>query len=237
LGEGVTYSRPDQKIFTFSAASPTKVVAILHYQARDISKDEVSVGLNGNELGFIAPDTMEVASRELELLLPPAVVKPRDVNQLVIDNVKNPPGDETWRVWNLWVEVVPIPDLSVAETLREAQQNKERAEKLLALRDVGPDNLFRAWKTFREAWLQLESISAGRDETLYTYVRIKIKELQPQLDARCNQMLLEVQKSLNAKRPDLRRAREILEDVTRYFPTREHRCYNQSRAFLEDLGG
>jgi hypothetical protein len=52
VGEGVTWKQPVLKAFDFEFASPTRAVAVLHYQARDISQSqEVSIHLNGTELG------------------------------------------------------------------------------------------------------------------------------------------------------------------------------------------
>jgi hypothetical protein len=50
-------------------------------------------------------------NRELEIIFPANLVKLREENQLVFDSVRNPPGDDPWRIWNLWLEVLPMPDL------------------------------------------------------------------------------------------------------------------------------
>jgi pSer/pThr/pTyr-binding forkhead associated (FHA) protein len=130
FGEGnVTYRTPDQKAFTFAATSPTRIVGVLHYQAANISSDEVSINLNGQDLGTVPPDNIDVDSREVELILPAAVLKPRDENLVVFDNVKNPPGDEEWKIWNLWVEIIPVPEMSADEARRRAQGEIEKASK------------------------------------------------------------------------------------------------------------
>jgi hypothetical protein len=46
-----------------------------------------------------------------------------------------------------------------------------------------------------------------------------------------------VQKAMNQKRPDRRKARQVAEEMLRYFPTREHPCNAMARAELEELGG
>jgi pSer/pThr/pTyr-binding forkhead associated (FHA) protein len=237
LGEGVTFERPDMKIFSFTAASATRIVGVLHYQARDISKDEVSVTLNGADLGFVPPDTLDTANRELELVLPAQQIQKSAGNQLVFDNVRNPPGDDPWRIWHLWLELIAIPDLSPEETVAAVKEDLERSQGFFEKRDIGPENLFKAWKGYREAWLKMESMTVGRPDELYIVARSQQREVLQLLDKRCNLMLLDYQKAMSSKRPDKKRAREVVEDMLRYFPTREHRCNGLARSLLEDLGG
>jgi pSer/pThr/pTyr-binding forkhead associated (FHA) protein len=234
-GDGVMYERPDMKIFTFSAASATQIVGVLHYQAGDITKDEVSIALNSVDLGFVPADTLDVMSRELEVVLPAQQVKKNEENQIVFDNVKNPPGKEPWRIWNLWLELIAIPDMTPEETLNAVREDLERSQKFYEQRDIGPENLFKAWKGYREAWLKMESMPA-RPEDLYVNARQQQREIRVMLDKRCSAMELDVQKALALRKPDRRRAREVLEEMLRYFPTREHPCNGLARAELEEFG-
>src|SRR5439155_12822393 len=110
LGRGVPYERPDMKIFNFPAAAATRLVGVLHYQAKDISKEEVAISVNGFDLGFVPPDTLDTANRELELVLPAQQIKKGENNVLVFDNVRNPPGEDPWRIWNLWLEMIAVPN-------------------------------------------------------------------------------------------------------------------------------
>lgn len=236
LGDGVTFERADMKIFQFNAASATRIVGVLHYQARDISKDEVAVSINGFDLGFVPPDTLDTQNRELELVLPALQVKKGENNQIVFDNTRNPPGEETWRIWNLWLELIAIPDMSQEETINAVKEDIERSEKFYEQRDIGPENLFKAWKGYRDAWLRMESM-ASRPEELYIVARSQQREMAQLLERRCNLMLLEFQKAMSAKKPDRRKGREVVEDMLRYFPTREHRCHGLARDLMEDLGG
>lgn len=236
LGDGVDYERADSKLFGFNTQSPTRVVAILRFQARDISKDEVSITLNNGEVGFVAPDTMDVMNRELEVVLPSNLVKLREDNQLLFDNVKNPPGDDPWRIWNVWLEVLPMPELSPEETLTEARATVERAKKAYDLREVGPENLFKAWKQYRQAWLLLESLS-DRPPELYDFVRQQLKAIVPEMDKRCANLLLEVKKEMESPSANYKRIRDMLEGISTFFPTREHRCNPVSKQILSELGG
>lgn len=234
-GEGVTWQRADMKVFNFTLTSPTQVVAVLHFSARDISKEEVSITVNGAEAGWVPPDTLD-AMRDIELVLPPNIVKPREQNQLVFDNTRNPPANDPWRVLNIWVEIIPIPELSAEETARLAKDSIVNGDKLFESRSIGPENLFKAWKVYREAWLLMESLSdKSAVQDVYVYARGRMRELRPMLDQKCNGLLVEYHKAINARPPDLKRAMQLLKDVERYYPTREHPCYGFSKSLLSDM--
>lgn len=233
LGEGVTFLRPDMKAFSFSYASPAAIVGVLHYQSSDCDKDEVSIELNGTQIGMVPPDTVDTSIRELEVVLPSTLLRNNDVNQVVFDNVVNPPGSETWRVWNIWVEVIPIPKLNADEAAQRAKQDIDRAAKMYELRDVGAPNLFRAWKQYREAWLMLEATPEHRPELLET-ARSRMREIRPELDRKCSTMLVEYQKEMNRKRPNINIARQVLQNIPAYFE-KEHPCFGISRALLRSL--
>ncbi|MBL8919098.1 MAG: FHA domain-containing protein [Myxococcaceae bacterium] len=237
FGEGrVTFRTPDQKAFTFNATSPTRIVGVLHYQAANISTDEVTVNLNGQDLGTVPPDNIDVESREIELILPAAVLKPRDENLIIFDNVKNPPGEDEWKIWNLWVEIIPVPEMSADEARRRAGAEIERASKAWEMREVGAANLFRAWKTYREAWLLLEATPDAPAELL-TLSRTRMKEIRPELDRKCNSMIIKFQSIVNTRPDAFAEGRQVLENIPEHFPTREHPCYNFSRALLRKLDG
>jgi pSer/pThr/pTyr-binding forkhead associated (FHA) protein len=237
FGEGDTdYSRPDMKSFTFAYASPTAIVGVLHYQARDCSKDEVSIELNGVQVGTVPPDTIETDSRQLEVVLPSGSLKLNEPNEVVFDNVGNPPASDPWRIWNVWVEVIPVPKLSAEQAANRARDNFQRAGRLYDLREVGSMNLFRAWKEYRDAWLMLEATEDRNEELLQT-ARSRMREIRPMLDKKCAGILMSYQREASQKDPDIAAARMILQQVYSNFE-KEHPCYGISRglmAQLEDL--
>ena len=235
LGEEVTFRTPDQKTFTFTTASPTRVVGVLHYQAKNIATEEVTISLNGTDLGTIPPDAMNSSTRELDLVLPALQLRKSDEeNTLSFDNANNPPAKDEWMVWNIWVEINPVPEMSAEEAERRAQQQIERAGVLNERRDIGAENLFAAWKTYRDAWLLLEA-TPNHNVELDTIARTRMRELRPQLDNKCNKLIGGVQSALNQAHEDIDEARAILEDVPHYFPTREHPCLGLSQSMLRDL--
>ncbi|MDX2008830.1 MAG: FHA domain-containing protein [Myxococcaceae bacterium] len=232
----VTFQTPDQKSFTFSATAPTRVVGVVHYQASNISTDEVNINLNGTDLGSVPADDIDPDSRELELVLPAALLKTKEENLMVFDNTRNPPGDDPWKIWNLWVEIIPVPDMSAEEARRRAQDEIGKAAKDYELREVGAANLFRAWKTYREAWLLLEATPDAPVE-LTTIARTRMKEIRPELDRKCNGMLVKFKTIVNTRPNAYEEGRQVLEHIPEYFPTREHPCHNFSKAMLRSIDG
>lgn len=220
LGEGVLWENPDEKSFDFEFVTPTRAVAVLHYQAAGISKEEVSLVLNGVSLGWVSPDTN--AERDLEHILPPDALKRGAQNTVVFDNVKNPPGEDSWRVWNLRLEIIPVPELPAEELLARAREYAKEGADLYARKDIGAENLFRAWRQLRFAWITLEAL--GDKPELYHDVRFQLGQVAAELDQKCGQLMLDFQRSLQVR--SRKKARAALQEVGRRFPTAEHRCHN-----------
>jgi hypothetical protein len=221
-GEEVSWNRPDQKLFSFNLATPTRAVGLVHYQARDISDGEVVVTLNGAEVGRVPADTPDAIEREIVLLLSPKLLKRNASNDVVFDNVRNPPNKEPWRIWNLWLEVIPLPELSDDEALEQANDFIKQGKKFYDLRDVGSENLFKSWRAYRSAWISLEGLE--RKPEAYDLVRVQMANAGKMLDQQCAKMMLGVERALQFK--DRKKARQTLDDIGRYFPTTEHRCHN-----------
>jgi pSer/pThr/pTyr-binding forkhead associated (FHA) protein len=232
-GPGVDFERTDMKSFNFTFAAPTAIVGILHYQARDIGKEEVTIELNGQQLGTIPPDTTETETRQLELVLPATQLKLNEPNEVVFDNVGNPPASDPWRIWNVQVDVIPVPRLSPEEAGRRAKDDLERAAKFYELRTIGSMNTFRSWKQYRDAWLILEATPDAPKE-LIQLARTRMREIRPELDKRCAAMLVTYQRAMNQRYPDIRAARLVLQDVPSYFE-KEHPCLGMSRALQANL--
>ncbi|WP_225414063.1 FHA domain-containing protein [Stigmatella hybrida] len=222
LGEGVVWTRPDLKAFEFEFVSPTRAVVVLHYQANFISEEEVSISLNGVQQGWVPPDTATAAEREIEQLLAIPLLKRSERNQIVFDNVLNPPGREGWRIWNVYVEVIPVPELPPEQLLAKARKEEGQGRRFRELRDVGSDNLFKAWKAYRSAWLTLEALDEKPE--LYQDVRHALMQTGAELDQQCRKLMLDFQRSVQFRDGD--RAVFTVEEVKRRFPTTEHRCHN-----------
>ena len=224
LGEGVQWERPDQKAFDFQFVTPTRAVALLHYQASGVSKEEVALVLNGAHLGWVPPDTTGAVERELEFILPAIALKRGEQNSLVFDNVRNPPGNETWRVWNLRLEIIPVPELSRDDLLSKAREYALAGARFRETRAVGAENLFKAWQQYRFAWITLEALDDKPD--LYQDVRFQLGQVTAELDHQCSQLMLDFQRSVQYR--NAKKARAALQEVSRRFPTAEHRCHNRA---------
>ena len=232
-GKGVTYPRPDKKEFSFIFNAPVNAVVILHFQAKDISSGEVQVFVNGASVAQVPADTLDVDERMNEVIVPPDILKKGVTNQIIFDNLHNPPGDDTWRIWNVWVETNLLPQMPIDQLIREATDSFQRGQLDFQRRDIGAENRFLAWKEFRKAWLMLEAAPDPKPE-LYLLSRDKMKEAQKELDMKCSQLMLEVEGYYNQH--DWDAARSTLDHVKQYFPTNEQPCPYRAEQKRYELG-
>jgi hypothetical protein len=228
LGERVQFARPDLKRFHFEFTGPTRIAAVLHYQAGDISPNEVAVLLNGVSQGMVPSES----GREVEQLLASKDLRPGAINELTFDNLKNPPGRQSWRIANPWLELLPLPDLPASQLRERADELALQGQSFFTLREVGPDNLFKAWKAYRQAWLTLAALPESLRPELYAFSAEQARALGRELDQRCSLLILEAQRQLQLKDPE--RAQQTLREVPRYFPTAEHRCHALALRTLND---
>ncbi|MEW5740204.1 MAG: FHA domain-containing protein [Myxococcota bacterium] len=229
LGGTVTFERADQKTFEFQVVAPVQVMVVLHYQCSDISKEEVSVAMNGVEVGWLPPDTLGSNEATHELLVPANVIKRNDTNSVTFDNVKNPPEADPWKIWNIWVEVAVLPEKDEQGLIADAEEKFERGRKKWEQKDIGATNRWEAYKNFREAWLTLEALPPVSRPATYELARQKMNEARAELDLKCNQLLLEARTAYNLKQYE--QADFALKHVNEFFPTRAHPC--PMRAELE----
>ena len=234
VGETVTWERADQKEFDFQVKSPVDVMVVLHYQCGDVSENEVSVSVNGIDMGFAPPDTMAVNERSVELLIPSKHIKRNGVNTVVFDNTKNPPEKDTWRIWNLWVEVTVLPEKDVNGLKADANEKYRRGEQKWEQRDIGSANRWEAYKAFREAWLTFEAIDPDERGPVYQLSRDKMIEARRELDNQCNKLLLQARGEF--KMGKIEDASKTLDWVEKFFPTKAHPCQYRALAERAELG-
>lgn len=229
VGDGVDWEHVDQKDFDFQVQSPVNVMVVLHYQASDIDEDEVSITVNGVELGTVPPDTLATSERALELLIPSKHVKRNQVNTVVFDNVKNPPEKERWRLWNPWIEVTVLPEKDAVGLKADAAERYKRGEQKWEQRDIGASNRWEAYKAFREAWLTYEALDPNDRGPVYSLARDRMNDAHRELDTQCNKLLLQARAEFNQGKYDA--ATATLDWVAKFFPTKAHPC--QYRALVE----
>ncbi|MFP2931132.1 hypothetical protein ACLESO_39250, partial [Pyxidicoccus sp. 3LG] len=233
LGPDVTWERADMKIFSWEYTAATKAVVILHYQAQGISKDEVVVSVNGVDVGKVPPDTLASQDRSLELMIPAQNLKKGEPNRIIFDNVKNPPGEEPWRIWNVWVERALLPDLLAEELLRQANESYRRGRKNFENLEIGARNRYEAWKSFREAWLMLEAHPEPKPD-LYFEAQERMKTAQQELDRTCAKLLLEVEGYYN--QGNYKAASSTLDHVKEYFPEYDQPCATRAENKRSEYG-
>jgi pSer/pThr/pTyr-binding forkhead associated (FHA) protein len=229
----VRWPRADQKVFDFAFTSPVKAVVIVHYQARDISANEVILSVNGADITAIAPDTMAAGERAHEAVVPSNILKKGEPNKVVFDNVNNPPGTDPWRIWNVWVEVQLLPELPEDQLVQEANTMFKKAQEMFERRDVGAANRWGAYRSYREAWLMLEAHPDPKPPT-FALAREKMKEAQIELDRQCSKLLLGAQGAYNQRQFEA--ARIELEHVHEFFPEKKHPCPFRADSMRESWG-
>ncbi|HEX8821480.1 MAG TPA: FHA domain-containing protein [Archangium sp.] len=215
LGDGVKWERPDQKVFEWEYTAATRALGILRFQAQGISDGEVLVTVNGVDVGKVPPDTLASQERFNEVVIPSQMLKKGAPNRIVFDNTKNPPGEDTWRVWNVSLEKVLLPEIPPEQLVEEARKAYARGRKNLETAMVGARNRYEAWKSFREAWLLLEAHPEPKPD-LYFEARERVKDTQKELDRVCSKLMLEVEGYVN--KSDWQTASATLDHVREYFP-------------------
>lgn len=220
-GEGVDWEARDQKTFDWEYTAATRAVVILHFQAMGISAGELVVSVNGVDVGAVPADTLASAERSLEMTIPPQHLKKGEPNRFTFDNTKNPPGEDSWRIWNIYVEKALLPELPPDQLLQAARDSYKRGKFNFDRPDVGARNRYEAWKSFREAWLLLEAHPEPKPD-LYYEAQDKMRAAQQELDRTCSKLLLEVEKYYNQR--NYQAASSTLDHIRQYFPEFDQPC-------------
>lgn len=228
VGPDVDFVRVHEKAFEFVVRSPVAVMAVLHFQSQDIdSDDELTVSVNGTEVGTAPVDSTHVEERTNELVLPATLVKRGQVNTVVFDHPHDRPGQERWRVWNVWVEFAALPERDPEVLAADAEALFQKGLQRWQQRNIGAANLWEAYRAFREAWLMLEAVSGPRPST-YQRSRDRMRQSWAELDDKCRTLLLEARTAFNLKQYD--QTRFALDHVKAFFPSRAHPCPARAEA-------
>ncbi len=228
LGDDVTWEHADQKVFEWEYTAATRALGLLRFQSQGISEGEVLVTVNGVDVGKVAADTLASGDRFLDIMIPAQLLKKGETNRIVFDNTKNPPGDDTWRIWNLSLEKVLLPEIPPEQLVEEARKAYSRGRKNMETAEVGARNRYEAWKSFREAWLLLEAHPEPKPD-LYFESRERVKETQKELDRVCAKLMLEVESYSNKE--NWQAASSTLDHIREYFPD----DYDQSCAHMAEV--
>lgn len=172
VGGGVTYEHLSEVVFKMPVKAPVPVVAVIHFESRDIALDEVKLSVNGKVISSLEPDGA-TAAEEHEVVVPQAVLTRNAMNEVRFQNLRTP---GTWQVARLWVELVVLPGSEA-----EAQERYRRAE--------ASTRPWEAYRGFRETWLMLESLPASQRGALSVTARQEMLRVRAELDQKCDAML------------------------------------------------
>jgi hypothetical protein len=221
VGDDVDYDRPDSKLFKFELNSPVRAVAVLHYQSKDASDGEVMISVNGAGVDVVPPDTLNASEVAHQVVISFKHLKRGETNEVLFDNTLFPPNRSPWRVWNVWMETLLVPEVSPEQSLQEAQNIFQRGQLNYERRGIGARNLYESWRDFRLAWISLEAHPDPKPE-LYRIARDKEQAALAELDQLCNRLMLEAIGHFNQKNEEA--ATYTLEHVQDYFPGYDHPC-------------
>ena len=214
----------------FEVDSPTRAAVVLRYSADQIDPAEVALHVNGTSLGFIPPTIrLEGGAPFFEIVLAPRFLKQNAENRLAFDNVENPPHHNEWMIWGLSVQVIPLPELSPPDLKAKSEENFRLSRDRERLSSVGSDNLFYAWKGYRESWISVQGISPVPE--IAELAHEHFVQVGQRLDHNCQLGLLEAKRAYELH--NLKQMNQIVEQLNHAFPSTEHLCREQIVAFLE----
>lgn len=229
LGPGVTYAQPDRKTFLYQFNTPAKqAIVLVRFQSRDIGDKEVMLSVNGADVEMLKADGTDQDEKVYEIKVPAQYLDKTKPNKIVFDNIKNPPGEDPWRIWNVWVEMATIPEVPLEQLIAEANRSYQRGNRSWEQRQIGAENTYKAYSDFRQAWLLLEGLPGEKPE-LYALTRDKMRDAQKELNKRCASLMLDALTYVNQNKGD--KARAALEEVKRYFPRNDQPCPRQAAIF------
>jgi hypothetical protein len=230
LSNQATHPTPDKAQFSFNfPVTAKKAIATLHFAAGNIGKPEiVDITVNAVHQGFANRSSFGDDLHNQDVVLTPKHLKANEKNLLVFDNIKNPPGQESWVVCKVWVEVQQLPSGSAAELRENAKANLDVGDRKYDDRKVGARNLFDAWLSYKKAKLFLEAMEEKPDD--YEIVKAKIRDCDRELDEQCSKWLLKGQAmEQTGKTSD---AISNYKNGQLFFPEKDHPCYQQLRERL-----
>lgn len=234
VGDGVMYERSDSKTFDFEVKSPVQVMVVVHYMSKDINaNDEVNITVNGVEVGWLAADTLDSGEADREKIIPAKLVKRGELNTITFDNVRNPPENDPWRIWNVWIEVAVLPERDEEGLKAVAEENFKRGVVEWDQRDIGASNRWDAYRNFREAWLALEAVPERERPATYRLAQDRMNEAKRALDDKCKELLRKARSAYNFGKWD--EARYELDHVNDFFPSRAHPCQYRAEVERQDM--
>lgn len=221
FGKEVRFAHPAVKEFEVRLEAPLPCALWIHFQSKDISAGQVLLTANGYRVGHVPADGLRSADLSHEVLIGAQLLKLGEVNRLAFVNEGAAYGRSAWRIWNLWVEAEPLPQMPPEQLTAEAEIAFRRAELRFQQREIGAPNRFLAWKDFRGARLLLEAHPEPRP-ALHGLAQQRMDDAQRELDAVCAKLMLEVQRAISQHKRAA--ARALFERLNEYFPSPRSAC-------------
>jgi pSer/pThr/pTyr-binding forkhead associated (FHA) protein len=215
-------AHPDKVIIEFEYM---KGVATLRYSAWGIEETgEVVVEVNGQKVGSV-PATQEYR-HELMLELPREHLRDGR-NELVFDNLRNPPEEDAWEIG--YVRIVQEPLLPPNED--EARNQLQLGLRLYEDRELDPANRFRAFQKFRRARALLEQVDPR--PPLFNEATVMMERLMDELQDKFERGRFSAERAYRFG--DVDEAREFLERTMRFFPDPDDVRRDQLAAAIEAI--
>ncbi len=221
FGEGVRFVHSQGKEFEFRLDAPLACVVWVHFQSKGVLPGQIAVTANGAKAGFVPADGLRSAELAHELLIGADLLRLGELNRIAFINQGVAHGKKEWRIWNVWAEAEPLPQMSSEQLRAEAEIAFRRAKLRFEQREIGAPNRFLAWKDFRNARLLLEAHPKPRPE-LYDLSSKGMSDAQRELDSVCAKLLLEMQRAISQRKRGA--AHAILEQLSEYFPASRSSC-------------
>jgi hypothetical protein len=231
---GVTVSTKDEVHFQFEYTESVPVVYYVKFEALGVAdKAEVELTLNGVHVGF-ANAGMGEYTKAQRIKLPKKYLKPGIPNEIVFDNVKNPPGANVWAIAKAKLIIKPLPVCSKDECSREAKKLYDLADLKYSQKGIAAANLFEAWMALHKSLLFLENVDPKPD--LYTLAQGTLRDIDRELDLKCSKIFLGAKKE--EELGNEKKALNEYKNGLMYFPSGEdeHACRQKLLDRIQDYG-
>ncbi|RLB59450.1 MAG: hypothetical protein DRI34_01780 [Deltaproteobacteria bacterium] len=203
------------------------------YVAGIDNKDELSVMLNGVQIGKIPPPlSVGQWSGLLKWKLPRKHLLENEQNKLTFVNNINMANQETTEEWA--VKVLTVVETALPEPDRKvAEENFKLAKKRYEGKSIAPENLYFALQHYKKVRDYLELIPAQERPGIYQEAVEMIDTIEKELQERYKLLMFTAEKDLKYGRID--RARQLYKAVMNSIPDQEDPRHQKARRHLEAL--
>jgi len=216
-------THPDRVIILFQYI---KGRVTLHYSAWQTDKaKEVEIRLNGHHIGYVPLTT--TYRYDIQLELPRKLLKPSQKNELIFDNLLNPPKKDSWEIAHIRIEQSPLLPADPEKAMREYQI----AMSLYRDRNVDPGNLYKAQKHFMMVRDLLEQ--AEKKPQIYYDAISMIDKIGIELQKIYDEGFFSAERAY--RYGDIEKAKYYLKQTLKYFPSRRDIRHKQIVEYLKNL--